>query len=463
MARSRANTALDLSVPHDLTAGRIEALACPAGKQQAFLRDTKSPGLKVRVTEAGAKSYVFERKLEGQTLRRTIGPVAAWTIDDARAEANKLRVMTDQRTDPREVDRQQDERKRREAADELARVAADRAKAITVSDAWPQYLAEGKPRGKDAWKPRYRADLEKAVSPGGVAMKRGQGATKPGLLAALMPLRLADIDGDVIRDWYMAGCERGPVQAARAVAMFSGFLRWCSTRREYRDLVNRDAARSDGLADVLPAKKRRTDALEIDQVAPWFAGTDRLGSRAARAYLQALVLTGARREEMAALRWSDVDFRWYKLTVADKVGDTRVIPLTPYLAHLIDCLPRAVDKDGNAVPYVFASSLSKSGRIVEPRAPHADVLEDAGIPHVSIHGLRRTFALLGEAAGAPAGAIAQVMGHRPSAVAEGYKPRSIDALRPYLAQVESFILAKAGVVFTPDVALPGRLRVVSAT
>ena len=28
------------------------------------------------------------------------------------------------------------------------------------------------------------------------------------------------------------------------------------------------------------------------------------------AYLQALLLTGARREEMAALRWADVDFQW---------------------------------------------------------------------------------------------------------------------------------------------------------
>ena len=106
--------------------------------------------------------------------------------------------------------------------------------------------------------------------------------------------------------------------------------------------------------------------------------------------------------------------------------------------------------------------MSKSGRIAEPRAPHAHVLADAGIPHVSIHGLRRTFALLGEAAGAPAGAIAQVMGHRPSAIAEGYKPRSIDALRPYLAQVEAFILDKAGIEFDRAKAAPGGLRVVAS-
>jgi integrase len=89
------------------------------------------------------------------------------------------------------------------------------------------------------------------------------------------------------------------------------------------------------------------------------------------------------------------------------------------------------------------------------------VLIDAGIQHVSIHGLRRTFALMREAAGAPAGAIAQVMGHRPSAVAEGYKPRSIDALRPYLARVERFILDKAGIAFDETAPAAGGLRVVA--
>jgi integrase len=130
------------------------------------------------------------------------------------------------------------------------------------------------------------------------------------------------------------------------------------------------------------------------------------------------------------------------------------------MAHLLGQLPRAkIGKREN--PFVFSSRMSASGRIAEPRSPHADVLADAGIPHVSIHGLRRTFSLLGEAAGAPAGAIAQVMGHKASAVAEGYRPRSIDALPPYLAQIEQFVLDKAGIKFDSAKAARG-LRVVNA-
>lgn len=461
-----------------LSGPKVDQFKCPEGKAQAFLWDDKAPGLALRVTANGARAYVFQSQFQGRSLRMTIGDPTVWPLESsdaqdpdgkpvrrigARERARELQRVIDSGRDPREV-------KAEATAKDVAKRRAETAEALTVGEVWQVYMAEGRPKKKAAWKPRYRADLMKAASPGGVPLKRGKGKTKPGHLAALMPLKLAAIDQDTVRDWYGSEQRRAPVQAARAVAMFSGFLSWCATRKEYRDLVDKDAARGSELADVLPASRRRTDALELEQLKPWFAGTDKLNSRQARAYLQALVLTGARREEMAALKWADVDFQWRKLTIADKVGATRTIPLTPYVAMLIDSLPRHNEwvfasvrlkrgTRGKAPEWVAASA---SGRITEPRAPHADVLSDAGIPHVSIHGLRRTFALMGEAAGAPAGAIAQVMGHRPSAVAEGYKPRSIDALRPYLAQVEAFILARAGVDFDASAAQVGGLRLVTA-
>lgn len=429
------------------TAGRVADFRCAEGKPQAFLWDATAPGLALRVTANGARAYVFQSRYQGQALRVTIGSPDAWSIAHAQERARELQRQIDEGRDPREV-------KAATVAADVAKRRASVGEGLTVADAWPRYMAEGKPRKKDAWKPRYVADLHKAAAPGGEPRKRGKGKTKPGHLAPLMPLRLAEIDGDVIRSWYAKEKKRAPIQAARAVAMFSGFLSWCATRREYRNLVDKTCARSSELGDVLPANRPRTDALELDQLPAWFAGTDKLRNRTAAAYLQGLLLTGARREELAGLRWADVDFRWHKLTLADKVDASRVIPLTPYLAWLVRGLPRVNE-------FVFASPMSASGRIAEPRAPHADVLADAGIPHVSIHGLRRSFALLGEAAGAPAGAIAQVMGHKPSAIAERYKPRPIDALRGYLAHVERFILDRAGVEFDPAKAAPGGLRVVN--
>lgn len=441
----------------------VDGFKCPAHKAQAFKWDATQPGLGLRVTPAGKPAYIFQSEFQGRTLRMTIGSPESWSIPQAQERARELQRQIDAGRDPREV-------KAERIAADVARRTAEVADVLTVAEVWPRYMAEGKPKRKAAWKPRYVADLQAAASLGGEPKKRGKGKTKPGHLAALMPLRLASIDQDTIRDWYAKEAKTAPIQAARAVAMFSGFLGWCATKKDLRAIVQKDAARASELGDVLPGLNKRRDALEIDQLPAWFAGTDKLQSRAARAYLQALVLTGARREELAGLRWADVDFQWQKLTIADKVEATRVIPLTPYMAQLLGTLPRhnewvfasvRLTKARKGAPAQWVNA-SASGRIAEPRAPHADVLADAAIPHVSIHGLRRTFSLLGEAAGAPAGAIAQVMGHKPSAIAEGYRPRSIDALRPYLAQIERFILDKAGVQFDPATAATGGLRVVTA-
>lgn len=454
MARPRKTDAPDLARAHDLTVGAIERLTCPDGKAQAFLRDTQSPGLRVRVTASGAKSFVFEAKLNRQTIRRTIGDARAWTIEDARRESNRLRVELDKGEDPRETEKAK-------AAEKAARKAQATAKATTVGDLWPTYLNEGKPKRRDEWKPRYRLDLARMASAGGKKKVRGEGVTRPGPLFPLLTLPLVDINEDSLKAWHDNEAKASKHQAARALMMFRGFLRWCATKPEYRGLVDAEAGKAPALLESLPSMKRRSDALEAAQVAGWWSGVEQLGNRTASIYLRALLLTGARREEMAALKWEDVDFRWRKLTLADKVEATRTIPLTPYLAQLLSSLPRTKLQDGDKLsPFVFAST-GKEGRIADARGSHAKALLGAGIDGLTIHGLRRSFSLLGEAAGAPAGAIAQVMGHKPSATAEGYRPRSVDALRPFLAKIEAHVLELAGVQFDEKTE-PGRLRVISA-
>ena len=445
MARPKKSEAPDLSDRVNLTAGAIERLTCPAGKQQAFMRDSEAPGLRVRVTAAGAKSFVYEAKLDRQTIRRTIGDVKLWSIEQARAEARRLAVVLDSGQDPREIERQQQ-------AEKAAAKAAATAQALTVGEVWPLYLENGKPKRRDAWKPRYRADLEAMAAPGGEKKKRGQGLTRPGPLYPLLALPLAGVNEDTLKSWYDREAVAGKHQAARALMMFRGFLRWCAARPEYRNLTDRDVGKAAAIVESLPSNTRRTDALEAAQVPGWWAGVEQLSNRTASAYLRALLLTGARREELAALTWANVDFQWRKLTIADKVETTRTIPLSPYMAQMLATLPRVG-------PYVFAST-GKAGRITDTRASHAKALQSAAIDGLTIHGLRRSFSLLGEAAGAPAGAIAQVMGHKPSATAEGYRPRSIDALRPFLEQIEAHILSLAGVQFDAKAA-PGALRVVA--
>ena len=430
-----------------MTVGRVTEFSCPAGKSQSFLWDTDTPTLALRATPTGRKTYVFESRLLGSTIRVGIGTVADWSIEQARAKASDLKRMIDNGTDPRELERQQ-------AAEKASQV-------VTVGEVWPRYLAEGKPKRRDAWKPGYKADLESMSDAGGKPKKRGEGLTRPGPLHPLLALPLMGVTEDALTRWYESEAKRSKHQAARALMMFRGFLRWCAARPEYRALVDREAGKAAAIVENLPAMKRRTDALEAAQVPGWWAAVEQLGNRTASVYLRALLLTGARREELAALTWDNVNVRWRKLTIADKVESTRTIPLTPYLAQMLATLPKLTSDDGSQNPFVFASSVGKAGRIADVRASHAKALEEAGIDGLTIHGLRRSFSLLGEAAGAPAGAIAQVMGHKPSATAEGYRPRSIDALRPFLEQIEAHILKLANVRFVPH-AQPGQLTLVAS-
>ena len=84
-----------------LTVARVESFTCPAGKSQAFLWDTEAPALLVRATPTGRKTYAVEGRLNGKTLRLTIGDVRTWPLGEARAEAARLKMLVDSGTDPR--------------------------------------------------------------------------------------------------------------------------------------------------------------------------------------------------------------------------------------------------------------------------------------------------------------------------------------------------------------------------
>ena len=142
-----------------------------------------------------------------------------------------------------------------------------------------------------------------------------------------------------------------------------------------------------------------------------------------------------------------------KGAIKDKVEGTRTIPLTPYVELLLNNLKR-VNK------FVFASPTAKSGRLTEPRKAHQVVIEGAGIPNLSIHGLRRSFGTLAEWVECPTGISAQIMGHKPSALAEKhYRRRPIDLLRQWHSKIEKFILDEAGIPQPKEGAK--RLRVVN--
>jgi len=430
------------------TAGRVSKFCCETGRAASFLWDTESTGLGLKASAGGSKVYVLQSRLEsGASVRLTIGSTKAWTLGAARDEARRLQVLIDSGIDPR-----QEKRDRIAAAE--AKIEEAKRIAAPAMEAWQAYLAARAPR----WSERTLLDHRKLVDAGGQPKTRGRrpgegDTTQPGMLLSLLSLPLAKIDADRVRTFLKDEALRRPTQTNNAFVRLRAFLNWWADRPEYRNQAHADACITRLARDELPKKAAKDDCLQREQLPAWFASVRQIGNPVIAAYLQVALLTGARREEVAGIRWEDVDFKWKAMTIRDKVEGERTIPLTPYVAALLAALPRRNE-------WVFSSPTAASGRLQEPRIMHNKALTAAGLPALSIHGLRRSFGTLAEWVECPAGVSAQIMGHKPSATAEKhYRVRPLDLLRMWHTKIEGWILEQANVTFEAAHE-PGTLRVV---
>jgi integrase len=433
----------------NFTSERVATFRCLPDKLQTIFWDAKTPGLGLRVTAAGAKSYVFETRLHGKTLRITIGDIRTWTIGKAQAEATRFKALTDQGIDPRQL--RADQVAAQEAAREAAEAAAMR-ESVTLGDVWPVYVADRVSSRENGWSTHHIKAHREIIQAGGEERKRSSKLTKPGPLASLAGVRLVDIDGERIEEWAKAETKSRPASARLAWRLLKACLTWCAAHKTYGDIVLTNAARNTKARESLGKERKRHDVLGREQLAAWFGAVRQIKNPVIAAYLQVLLMTGARREELAALKWEDVNFQWSSMKLSDKVEDFRMVPLTPFVAHLLSMLPRRNE-------FVFSSPTAETGYIAEPRHAHNVAVAVAGLPHLTLHGLRRSFATLSEWVETPAGIAAQIQGHAPQGVREqNYIRRPLDLLRMWHVKIEAWMLEQAGIDLT---AAALGLRVVS--
>jgi integrase len=438
----------------NLTAGRVDAFTCPDDKAQAFLWDTDTPTLALRTTPTGRKTYVFEARLNGATVRINIGTLADWPIKQARTKAQGLKMLVDAGTDPREVERDKQAASAEKKAAAIAKAEAAKVAALTVGEVWAVYIEERRPHWGDL---HLRDHIDKAKAGGLPSGRRGGGKelTKPGPLAALMPLALKDLNQTTIEAWAANEGKTRASSARLAWRLLTVFLTWCGEQSEYADLLPaKNPAKTKKARESLGKAGTKSDVLQREQLAVWFAAVQQLQNPVIAACLQMMLLTGARPGEVLGLRWEDINTQWKGIQIKDKVEGTREIPATPYMLHLLAALPRRNE-------WVFPSATSASGCLTEPNNPHTRACKSAGLEGLTLHGLRRSFSSLTEWLEVPAGVVAQIQGHKPSATAEKhYKVRPLELLRVHHEKIEAWILEQAEVTFDAKAA-PGALRVVA--
>jgi integrase len=416
------------------TAPRVAAFKCPADKAQAFLWDASTPGLGLRNTPSGKPSYVFQGIYQGKTVRVTIGSPEVWPIPEAQKKARELQRHIDEGKDPRQV-------KRAALAEAATHVALAKYATATVGAAWNAYLEDR----KDQWGDRHLADHKALAKEGGKVTKRGtdgRGVTIAGPIHSLLSMRLVDLTPEEVEIWATKEAKTRPTQGRLAWRCLKAFLNWCGEHADYKAIVPVNPAKTKRARQAFGRPSVKTDVLLKEQLPAWFQAIRNIGNPAISAYLQVILLTGARPGEVLDLRWADINEQWRGITIRDKVEGERVIPLTPYVHALLQELPRT--KTG----WVFSSPTAEDGRLSLPRAPHVTACKTAGIDGLTLHGLRRSFKSLTEWLEIPAGVVAQIMGHKPSATAEKhYTVRPLDLLRIHHERIERWMLEVAAVPF----------------
>jgi integrase len=198
---------------------------------------------------------------------------------------------------------------------------------------------------------------------------------------------------------------------------------------------------------------QRERTLTADEIAAVWSGADTLGYPFGP-YFQLALLTGQRRDEVARMRWSDLDLEaktWTLAADATKAGRSHVVPLAPIAVEILASLPRKTVNAGGVIkpsPHVFTTSgdvpvsgFSKS----KPRLDQVIAKDREGIALApwTIHDLRRTAATEMGRLGVSRFIIGKVLNHADRSVTGIYdrhaylqeKRKALEAWARYLADL----------------------------
>jgi integrase len=404
-----------------LTKDSIEALI-PPGTGNRIEYDSAVPGFGVRITKAGARSFIVNyRTRSGLERRYTIGSYPAWKVGAARKEADEIR-----------------RRVRHEGYDPLAELTAER-EAPTVARMCERFKEEHLPAKRPSTRREYEAIIDDLILP---TLKHRKVAE----------VSHADIDS-LHRKISKAGHSGRPAphRANRTVAvlskMFSLAIRWGW----------RTDNPTKGLARNQEDKRHRY--LSREELKALIEALGAHEDRQAANIVRLLLLTGARKAEVMGARWADLDLSegiWTKPGATTKQKTVHRVPLSAPARQLLVELKAAAKPDAE---FVFP------GRIRGPRAEikshWRDLCLAAGIvtrrtakdakgreidivtPSARIHDLRHSYASYLASAGVSLPVIGALLGHTQPATTARYAHLLDDPLKQATERAAAFIMPGA--------------------
>jgi integrase len=342
------------------TTGRLTALKVEKARKRGMYAD--GGGLYLRITEDGTKNWVYRFMLAGRPRWMGLGPLALYSLQEARAKALEARKLRHEGIDPIDT-----RRARR------ARARLDAAKAITFKECAASYIKAhraGWRNGKHA--AQWEATLATYAEP------------------TIGALPVQAIDTALIMKVLEPIWTEKPETASRLRGRVEAILDLAKVRG-WRDGEN--PARWRGHLDKLlpaPAKVRRVEhhaALPYADLPGFLTRLREQEGTAARA-LEFAILTAARTGEVLGARWSEIDLAGKVWTVPGermKAGKEHRVPLSERALAILETL-RPADDNGDA--FVFAG-----GKPDQPLSNMAFLmlLRRMKCDDLTAHGFRSTF------------------------------------------------------------------------
>jgi integrase len=123
-----------------------------------------------------------------------------------------------------------------------------------------------------------------------------------------------------------------------------------------------------------------------------------------------LLYTGARKGNIQAMRWQDINLINQIWTIPAKESKNRKT-ITIHLSENSLILLSEMQKINNNSEFVFSTKKSKSGHLQEPKKVWAKICKNAGLINCHMHDLRATFATYQSILGSDTGVISKTLGH----------------------------------------------------
>jgi integrase len=349
-----------------LTEIQISKLPNPAKRRE--LADGKVTGLYFVVQPSGARSWAVRYRADGKPAKLTLGPFPAVGLAEARRRAREELGKIAGGEDPAST-----KRTAREAARAAAAAESDRVSAVATEFVKRAVTKRtGHRRISDSWAAERERLLRVEVLPK-IGSKRIGDVTKADILGLL--------EGMVDRG--------SAVNANRLLAVLRRMFNWCISR----GLV--DKSPCDKLTPPAP-ETSRDRVLSDDEIRLVWNAFGRVGYPFGP-MAQLLLLTGARLNEIASGRWSEIDLEAKTWTVAkerSKNGVAHELPLSDAAIGILRSLPRIGDRKD---VFVFSTTgrTPVSGFSNAKEAIDRAMVEAHGadaIPHWTFHDLRRSAA-----------------------------------------------------------------------